>query len=161
MAAKPAGNRTADSAEHSAAPGASLRVSLEQYAELLEQMAVAARSLHPAPDAVVGIKRSGLFPAVYLSHKLELPLFTAGETGSFPFPRLKHPLLVDTAAWTGKSLRKVVARLESLGVERVAVLVMYARSDPRPKVRGLHYLELTDRIVHFWYEKGRVQQDDR
>ena len=123
-----------------------------RYILLLQRLAAVALELQPSPDAVVGVKRSGLFPAVYLSHQLKLPMFTDSEVRSFPFPRLSQPLVVDTTAWGGASLRRVIARLEKLGIANPAVLVMFSRCEPPAAVPGLRYLELTDSIVHFWYE---------
>lgn len=128
-------------------------VSPERYLSLLGELGDAVAQLTLHPDAVVGIKRSGLFPAVYLSHRFKLPMFTDGEAKVFPFPKFQHPIVVDTAVWSGKSARQAVQRLRKRGVERVPVLVMFAREDPLPEVDELHYLELTDRIMHFWYSE--------
>jgi len=133
-------------------------VSLEQYAGLLARLAKTATVIDPQPDAVVGITRSGLFPAVYLSHHLQLPMFTSAEAHTFPCPRLKYPLIVDTAAWTGKTARHIAARLTRRGVDTPAVLVMFARRDPLPDISKLHYLEQTSRIMHFWYEREECNE---
>jgi hypoxanthine phosphoribosyltransferase len=120
---------------------------------LVEQLCARAAALRPAADSVVGIKRSGLFPAVVLSHRLKLPFFTATEAKYFPYPRLASPLIVDTVAWTGETIRRCQHRLERAGVpeERLRVLVMFARLDPPPPVPHLHWLETTARIPQFWY----------
>ena len=133
-------------------PAERLVISVEEYAALLWRLVDSARLLNPLPDSVVGVKRSGLFPAVFLSHQLELPLFTGSEAKSFPFPRLRLPLLTDTTAWTGESLRRIAARLTKSGA-LPRVLVMFARADPLPPVDRLNYLETTMRIPRFWYEK--------
>jgi orotate phosphoribosyltransferase len=127
-------------------------VTPERYLELIEQLLARAASLPQAPDSVVGMKRSGLFPAVYLSEQLRLPMFANTELSGFPFPRLSRPLLVDTTAWTGGSLRRTIARLERCGVSQVQVLVMFARLDPPPSVPGLNYLEQAERIPRLWYD---------
>lgn len=121
-------------------PAERLVISVEEYALLLWRLAGAAQCLDPPPDSVVGVKRSGLFPAVFLSHQLELPLFTGAEAKSFPFPRLRLPLLTDTTAWTGESLRRIAARLEKCGAE-ARVLVMFARADPLPPLIGYTILK--------------------
>ena len=128
-------------------------VSPERYLELLSELREAAAALDPFPDSIVGIKRSGLFPAVYLSHQFKLPMLTDGEAKVFPWPNFTAPLVVDTAIWSGKSARRVIERLRRRGVEQVSVLAMFAREDPLPEVDGLHYLALTDRIIHFWYDE--------
>lgn len=124
----------------------------ERYLALLDALTLRAAALDPPPDSVVGIKRSGLFPAVVLSHRLELPCFTAAEAKHFPWPRLQWPLVLDTVAWTGETIRRCQHRLERSGVppERLRALVMFARADP-PPVPHLHWLETTTRIPYFWY----------
>ena len=128
-------------------------VPVRRYLAALDSLLDLVTGLDPAPDAVVGIKRSGLFPAVYLSHRLELPMFTDSEARSLPYPRLSRPVVVDTAVWSGKSVRRTQARLQRCGVPEVPVAVIWARADPFPEVDGLHYLELNTRIMHFWYEE--------
>lgn len=133
-------------------------VSAERYCATLRQLADSASTLPLTPDAVVGIKRSGLFPAVYLSHVFKLPMFTDGEAKAFPCPKLQFPLVVDTTVWTGKSLRRTLARLVRAGVPpgNLQALAAWVRADPLPAVDGLQFLETTDRIMHFWYEEDRL-----
>jgi len=130
----------------------SRRVSPERFLALNEQLLARARAMTPSPDSVIGMKRSGLFPAVFLSEQLRLPMLVNTELDSYPYPRLCRPLLVDTTAWTGSSLRRAVARLERLGVRQVRVLVMFARRDPPPQVEGLEWLEQVTRIPRLWYD---------
>lgn len=122
---------------------------------MLPRLAELAAGLPLKPDAVVGIKRSGLFPAVYLSHVFKLPMFTDGEAKVFPYPKFQFPLLVDATVWTGKSLRRAAARLERAGVpaSNLQALAAWVRADPLPTVAGLQFLEATDRIMHFWYDE--------
>jgi hypothetical protein len=134
-------------------------VTAERFTVLLDELTAATRELDPPPDSVIGAKRSGLFPAVYLSYQLRLPMFTSGELASFPADRLMRPLLVDTMAWSGGGLRSLLNELERLGVGEARVLVMFAR-EPLPPVRGLHYLHTSDRIVHFWYELRERQAEE-
>jgi hypothetical protein len=143
-AAPPARTVEPSGATHYITPG--------EYAALLRRLAQAARTLEPAPDAVIGVIRSGLFPAVYLSHQLKLPLFTSAEAQRFPYPRLKRPLIVDTTAWSGGALRNLLRQLCGTGAQPVP-LVMFACAAPLPAVDGLHYLEASARIPRFWYEK--------
>ena len=101
----------------------------------------------------MGIKRSGLFPAVFLSQQLDVAMFAGTEAPSFPYPRLRLPLIVDTCAWSGGSLRRTVRKLEKTGVTQVSTLVMYARDNPFPEVKGLRYLYLAQHIPRFWYDE--------
>jgi hypothetical protein len=130
----------------------SRRVSPERFLALNELLLSRARALIPFPDSVVGMKRSGLFPAVFLSEQLRLPMLVNTELDSYPYPRLCRPLVVDTTAWTGSSLRRACARLERLGVTEVRVLVMFARRDPPPQLPGLEWLEQCTRIPRLWYD---------
>lgn len=126
-------------------------VSLARYVELLARLDRAAGGLEPRPDCVVGVIRSGLFPALYLSHQSGLPLFTSADAKHLPVPRLSRPLIVDTTCWSGETLRRLYRRLERLGA-LPQILVLFARADPIPPVDRLNYLELSARIPRFWYE---------
>lgn len=130
-------------------------VTPERYCAMLARLGKAVAGLATAPDSVVGIKRSGLFPAVYLSHVFQLPMFTDGEAKAFPYPRFQYPLIVDATAWTGKSLRRTTLRLERSGVpaDNIQALVAWVREDPLPPVARLSYVEASDRIMHFWYDE--------
>lgn len=59
-------------------------VSADTYLVLLHELAGYAKGISPQPDAIIGMKRSGLFPAVFLSQQLELPMLAESETKSFP-----------------------------------------------------------------------------
>jgi len=124
----------------------------EQYMQLLQALLDAARGLDPAPQCVVGMKRSGLFPAVFLSHQLELPMLVQSELKGLKRGKFDCVLLVDTTAWKGNSLRKAALKLERAGCARIHTLVMYARRDPPPSAPGLHFLCQADSIPRFWYE---------
>jgi hypoxanthine phosphoribosyltransferase len=128
-------------------------VTRERYFALLDALRDATRALEPAPDCVVGIKRSGLFPAVYLSQQCDLPMFINTELASFPYPRLSAPLVVDTTAWTGATIRRAIARLQRRGVSEVRVLVMIARESPPPQVERLAWLETARHVPRFWYDE--------
>jgi adenine/guanine phosphoribosyltransferase-like PRPP-binding protein len=135
-----------------------IHVSAERFVELLEELRAAALQLNPRPDAVVGIKRSGLFPAVYLSQQLKLPMFTDYEAQQFPYPRLALPLVVDTVAWSGGSLRHTLRQLQQAGVQQAQVLVMFVRAEPAPTLEAyapmvgqLRYLYQASAIPRFWY----------
>lgn len=127
-------------------------VGVQRYVELLTRLSVAASNLAPRVDSVIGIIRSGLFPAAYLSHQFDWPLFTSADSKRLPVPRLVRPLIVDTTCWSGGTLRRLIHRLERLGAQP-QVLVMFARADPIPAVDRLNYLELSARIPRFWYEE--------
>lgn len=128
-------------------------VSRERYFDLLDRLLELARTLTPAVDSVVGVKRSGLFPAVYLSQQLELPMFINTELAGFPYPRLQRPLVVDTSAWTGESLRRTLARLARRGVAEARCAVLLARAEPPPQLPGLLWLETASHVPRFWYYK--------
>lgn len=119
--------------------------------QLLQELLAAARALRPEPDSLVGMIRSGLIPAVYLSHQLHLPLFTSADARRLPYPRLHRPLLIDTTCWSGGKLRAVAAKLSRLGA-RPQQLVMFARATPLPAVDRLNYLYASAGIPRFWYE---------
>ncbi|MBN2083235.1 hypothetical protein JW859_13635 [bacterium] len=128
-------------------------VTAERYLETVERFRGLFKTITPRPDSVVGIKRSGLFPAVFLSHVFALPMFTDGEAKVFPYPKFARPVVVDLAVWSGGSMRHTYGRLARSGVprENITGLAAWICADPRPDVDRLHYLELTDRIMHFWY----------
>jgi orotate phosphoribosyltransferase-like protein len=127
-------------------------VGVQRYVELLARLAAAASNITPRVDSVIGVIRSGLFPAAYLSHQFDWPLFTSADAKRLPLPRLMRPLIVDTTCWSGGTLRRLVNRLRRLGAQP-EVLVMFARADPIPAVDRLNYLELSARIPRFWYEE--------
>ena len=134
-------------------------VSSEQYLSLLDRMARRVHEFPQQPDCVIGVIRSGLFPAVYLSHQLRLPFFCATDIENIPMDRLQHPLIVDTSCWSGGSVRRLQGRLQERGFARVPVFAMYVRNFPRPKVDELHFLETRDHIMQFWYDfEGLVQE---
>lgn len=127
-------------------------VSAEQYLELLAGLKDLALKLDPVPQCVIGMKRSGLFPAVFLSHQLELPMLVQSELKGLGHGLFDTAMLVDTTAWKGNSLRKAALKLERAGVTTVHIVAMFSRRDPPPNVPGLRYLELADSIPRFWYE---------
>jgi len=82
-----------------------------------------------------------------------LPMFVASEAESFPYPRLHSPLVVDTVAWSGGSMRRVVRKLERKGVTNVRALVMFTRAEPFPDVPGILFLHTVRGIPEFWYDE--------
>ena len=126
---------------------------------MLDGLLTVTLKLTPRPDSVVGIQRSGLFPAVFLSQQLDLPMFGGSEIASYPFPRLNTPLVVDTVAWSGGSMRRTIRKLQRLGVEGVQSLVMFARAEPFPDVPGLVILHKVRGIPRFWYDVPRWTED--
>ena len=92
------------------------------------------------PDGcfVTGPGRSGAVAAVHASHYLGLPYLPpkalGGRTGSSR--ALRACLVVDTAEYTGKTLRKMCKWYEGRGYETLSCV---AFSDP-------------NRIHRFWYE---------
>ena len=123
-----------------------------EYLEALDRLARRLESEHGATDlAVVGIKRSGLFPAVFLSHRLALPMFADGEIAAIP-AKLPRVLLVDAVARSGKTMERVKRRLVR-GSKKVTTVVLYKENATAYVVD--HFLEVHDDLVHFFYERLR------
>lgn len=127
-------------------------ISAEQYIDLLQGLKDIVHSLQPAPECVIGMKRSGLFPAVYLSHQFELPMLVESEIKRLEHGKFRTVLLADTTAWKGNSLRKAALKLERAGVEVVHTAVMFSRREPPPNLPALRYLRQVEAIPRFWYE---------
>lgn len=89
----------------------------------------AAVSLYPEARSVVGPERSGQVAAVYASHHLGVP-WLPPSIPTIPEP-LRPVLVVDTATWSGRSVRRLARRFRT-------DLVAVAFAEP-PRVR-------------FWYE---------
>ncbi|HZU95914.1 MAG TPA: phosphoribosyltransferase family protein, partial [Planctomycetota bacterium] len=96
-----------------------------------------------------GIKRSGFFPAVYLSHQLGLPMFADAETSQIP-ERMGHVLLVDAVVNTGKTMERVKRRLLRAG-KTVTTAVLYKENSSSYGVD--RFLEVHTDLVHFFYER--------
>ena len=62
-------------------------------------------------DAIVAPKRSGLFLGVWASHALGLPMFLPAELRSMP-SGFANILVVDTAIYKGKTLKKISNQLK-------------------------------------------------
>ena len=118
-----------------------------EYLEALERLRDRLQGVRA--DAVVGIKRSGFFPAVFLSHQLGLPMFADAETDQIP-PTLKTLLLVDAVARTGKTMERVKRRLLRAGKD-VVTAVLYKENSSDYRVD--HFLEVHTDLVHFFYER--------
>jgi adenine/guanine phosphoribosyltransferase-like PRPP-binding protein len=127
-------------------------IGVVRYIELLMRLAHTASRIQPRVDSVIAVIRSGLFPATYLSHQFDWPLFTSADAKRLPLDRLSRPLIVDTTVWSGGTMRRLHNKLMRLGAQPQA-LAMFARADPIPAVDRLHYLELSARIPRFWYEE--------
>ncbi len=100
-------------------------------------------------DAVVGIKRSGFFPAVFLSHQLGVPMFADAEVAQIP-DELRRVLLVDAVARSGRTMDRVKRRLLRAGKE-VVPAVLYKENSTDYAVD--HFLEVHTDLVHFFYER--------
>ena len=85
---------------------------------------------HGEVRSVVGPGRSGAIAAVYASYILKVPMLPQG-LGYVPEP-MKPTLVVDTASKSGRTLRKLLRRYETL-------CCVFAFHEP-PR-------------VHFWYER--------
>lgn len=62
-------------------------------------------------DSICTPKRSGLFPGVWASHKLHLPIFVPSELRKMTLERFTNVLVLDIVVWHGRTLRKVVNQL--------------------------------------------------
>ncbi len=100
-------------------------------------------------EAVCGIKRSGFFPAVFLSHQLGLPMFADAEIDVIP-DSLRRVLLVDAVARSGRTMERVKRRLLRAGKE-VTTAVLYMENGSAYQVD--HFLEVHTDLVHFFYER--------
>lgn len=72
-------------------------------------------------DAIVAMKRSGLFLGVWASHALGLPLFVTSEFRGKPMDKFRNILVVDSAVCTGKTLRKAARQLQPRKVFTAAI----------------------------------------
>jgi hypothetical protein len=131
-----------------------------RYWLLLRELLDAARGLPHPIDSVVGIRRSGLFPAVYLSHQLSLPMFCDTEVRGMPVERLHLPLIVDSVVWTGRSVRRTLRRLRQAGGTRAVVLGAFVRAWPPPNfgeytemVVNSVWLHEAESVPRFWYSE--------
>lgn len=123
-----------------------------EYLEALDRLAARLEGLRGAEDqAIVGIKRSGLFPAVFLSHRLGFPMFADGEVAAIP-AKLSRVLLVDAVVNTGKTMERVKRRLVR-GGRSVTTAVLYKENASSYPVD--HWLEVHEALVHFFYERLR------
>jgi adenine/guanine phosphoribosyltransferase-like PRPP-binding protein len=118
-----------------------------EYLEALGRLREAVKDV--AADAVVGIKRSGFFPAVYLSHQLGVPMFADAEIDRIP-ETIRRVLLVDSVARTGKTMERVKRRLLVAGKE-VTTAVLYLENATSYRVD--RHLEVATDLVHFFYER--------
>jgi len=94
-------------------------------------------------DFLYGIPRGGLVPAVYLSHALDIPLWTGFEK-QYP----KRLLVVDDIADTGKTLLDMRLNTPSDMLVRMATVFYKRRSVVEPDF----YEEVTDKWIVFPWE---------
>jgi len=122
-------------------------ISISKYMSDLKKLGDMVRK--ERPHCVVGIKRSGLFPAVFISHALGIPMFINTEVKSIPV-KYKRILFVDTTIDTGKTLRGAMSRLLD-GDHKIFTAVLY-RSQRAPEVDFC--IATVNAICTFFYEKG-------
>lgn len=93
---------------------------------------------HIAPDqygCVTGPGRSGAVAAVYTSHQLGIPFIPYGQE----IPKNLQPVLVvDTATWTGRTIRKAARKY-----------------GPAIGAAFAYYKEGPGAMVKFWYERNQ------
>jgi len=90
--------------------------------------------------SVTGPGRSGAVAAVFASHWLGIPYVP--PQGQFP-PALRPVLIIDTAEWTGATLRKAQRKLTERGIE---------------SERHAVFNEKANGLVKFWYEDAVVRR---
>lgn len=93
------------------------------------------RKIDPKPDKVFGIPRGGLVPAVYLSHKLNIPLITNPEHIT------PTTLVVDDICETGQTL-KPYNQNQTLTLHYVKTATIEPTYYARIKEKGW--------IIYFW-----------
>ncbi len=95
-------------------------------------------------DCIVALKRSGFIMGVFLSNKLNKPLFVPSEVDSIP-DRFKNILVVDDKICKGKSIQKVINTLKDKNIKTAA---LYIERD----VLTDYYVVNLGKIVKMWYE---------
>lgn len=103
-------------------------------AEFAERLREAVSHLRGKVGVVTGPGRSGAIAAVYASHELGVPYIP--PSGRIP-DRLRPLLLIDTAHWTGETIRKAARKT---GAE---VVICVYQEPP---------------MVRFWYERKRAAE---
>lgn len=130
-------------------------VNPEVWVEKLHELT---EKLHPEDyDVIVALKRSGLMVGVFLSHNLRLPLFTHAEI-QFLGDHHQRVLLVDTTCWSGRSLRKVISKIEKTGRTVVDVWVLYQLFGSTTNIKQLHSLEYNDKVMVFWWSPEYIEK---
>jgi hypothetical protein len=105
-------------------------------------------------DGLLGIKRSGWVLGTFLSNRLDLPLFAKSEIGSIP-PKFQNILVVDTVAWTGRSLRRALSHLRNANLKATHAAVLFANM--KFKVGDEFKVIQGDSCIHvpvFFFNKG-------
>lgn len=136
-----------------------------RFASLAAQLVEAAAPFQP--EAVVGIARAGLIPAVVVAAALRKDLFPVRLTRRFEDRVVRrhpawivdvpaevkdqHVLVVDEIADTGETLQMVAQRVLTLGARRVtaAVLVSHSWAQPMPEVVAL----VSDALIIFPWDR--------
>lgn len=141
-------------------------VDWEQFAALSKTLA---EELAPrGVEAIVGIARTGLFPATLVACSLCYELYPARVVRSSRIPVVtvdlpldaRHDVIavIDEVAHTGRTLALVAGHLRALGVLHVltASLVSHSWADPAPDIAAW----VTDAYILFPWER-RVYVDGR
>jgi len=133
-----------------------MQVGVETFCELLDALRAEVQALQPRPRTVVGVKRSGLIPGVYLSEQLGLPFLVNTELKTVRRVPGTPVVIVDTTCWTGRSIRRTVARLARFGVEadEVWAVVLYGRTTLEPPCRNYIALRGCETIPVYWFQSG-------
>lgn len=112
----------------------------------------------PAFHALFAIKRSGWVLGVILSHALGLPVFARVEIDNIP-SKLSRFMIVDTASWTGRSVRHAAALLTAHGSETVAAALLHKRRDLNfpPELTVVFETECTGIPRYFFHPDFKYQ----
>ena len=142
----------------------------------IDSIANAVRLSGWAPDYIVGIVRGGLVPAVYLSHKLKVPLVTVawnmrdttifGRESNSWIPEDLHEgkniLIVDDIVDGGDTIRTLIedweqstAVLGRLPLQNIRIAAMYYNTAQGVNVDFYHHTidrSFDQRWIHFPWE---------
>jgi len=135
----------------------SSRISPEQWFLDLRKLREKLSSQGPL-DAVVGIHRSGLMVAVYLSNQLSLPMFTLFNLDHIP-RQFERIAVVDTSAWTGRSMRRALRKVAGAcpWAETVPAC-LYIDCERGVRVEGLIFVRCLAGVPKFFWERGYLKK---
>jgi hypoxanthine phosphoribosyltransferase len=120
-------------------------IKLETYYEAIQSLK---SKIDIEFDAIVALKRSGWILGTYLSNQLTKPLFTTSEIASIP-DKFKTILVVDDKICTGKSMAKVVNKLNRKNIRTYTATLFIERNKFTD-----YYVTNLNKIETMWYESS-------